>query len=468
MNLGVWQILPTGPTGFGDSPYQSLSTFAGNELFIDTESLIQLGLVESDEASALRELPRDIVDYGRLIPLKNALLSLAADRFESRATSELKADFAQFVHDNDKEWLHDYAVFRVSKARHHEKSWTEWDPALAHRDAPTIRRLESGAGRQIAGVQLLQFIFHSQWLALHEYAREKNVRIFGDMPIYVALDSADVWARPELVRIDRDGHMNHVAGVPPDYFSKDGQLWGNPLYDWDYHAASGFAWWIGRMRHAAARTDMLRFDHFRGLESYWAVPATAGTAREGSWEPGPGAAFLDAMQNALGDLPIVAEDLGVITPQVESLRERYRIPGMKVLQFEVADRDFEPRKIAEDCVCYTGTHDNDTAIGWFHGGADDTRTPKEVAVTRENVLRLTDGSPGTIHTDLIRLAFDSKAKLALAPMQDYLGLGSEARLNRPGTEKNNWRWRLLAGQLTQGLIESVHDLVSSGRRQVSD
>jgi 4-alpha-glucanotransferase len=467
MNLSVWQILPTGPTGYGDSPYQSLSTFAGNELFIDIDSLIELGLVMPDEASALRDLPRHMVDFGRLIPLKHALLATAADKFESRATSDMQAEFTRFVHDNDEAWLHDYAVYRVSKTMHSEQSWTEWDPALAHRDAAAIRRLESDAARQIARVKLLQFIFCNQWNALHQYAREKDVRLFGDMPIYIALDSADVWTSPELVRMDRDGNMDYVAGVPPDYFSDDGQLWGNPLYDWEYHAAHGFAWWIKRMRHGAARSDLLRLDHFRGLESYWAVPATAETARDGSWQPGPGAEFLDAMQDALGELPIVAEDLGVITPQVESLRERYGIPGMKVLQFEVADRDFDPREIAEDCICYTGTHDNDTAIGWFHGGADDTRTPGETAKTRENVLKLANGSPDTIHTDLIRLAFDSAARLAIAPMQDFLGLGSEARLNTPGTDKNNWRWRLLAEQLTPDLIDSVHELVVASRRQVS-
>ena len=468
MKLAVWQFLPTGPTAYGDSPYQPLSTFAGNELLIDVEALIQLNLLKQREVQALRELPQDIVDYGRLIPLKNALLAKAADSFVALSNSALKADFDQYRQDNDERWLHDYAIYRVLKSQHGEKPWPEWDQPFAHRDAAAIAKFEKEARHQIAGIKVLQFLFHHQWHALYSYASEKGVRLFGDMPIYIALDSADAWAHPELLRIDRDGNLDFVAGVPPDYFSEDGQLWGNPLYDWDQHVANGFTWWTERLRHAISLVDLVRFDHFRGFEAFWSVPAKSKTAREGQWEPGPGDAVFEAMRNTLGDLPIVAEDLGVITPAVASLRDRYQIPGMKVLQFEVTEAGFDVADIGENCVCYTGTHDNDTTVGWFHGGPNDTRTNKDIAKTQEIVLELTNGRPETIHNDLIKLAFGSKAKVAIAPMPDYLGLGSEARLNTPGTAGHNWRWRLLPGQFTRELCESVCEMTSSCGRGIAD
>ncbi len=468
MKHTVWQFLPTGPTAYGDSPYQPLSTFAGNELLIDVEWLLQLNLLKQDEAQALRELPQDFVAYGRLIPLKNALLATAANRFVSLSDSALKADFDQYLQDNDEHWLHDYAIYRVLKSRHGEKPWPEWDQPFAYRDGVAIAKLEEEARQQIVGIKVLQFIFHHQWQALRSYAAEMGVRLFGDMPIYIALDSADAWVHPEILCIDRDGHLDYVAGVPPDYFSADGQLWGNPLYDWEHHVASGFTWWTERLRNSISLTDLVRFDHFRGFAAFWSVPAQSKTAREGRWEAGPGDAIFEAMRNTLGDLPIVAEDLGVITPAVESLRDRYQIPGMKVLQFEVTETDFDVADIGENCVCYTGTHDNDTTVGWFHGSPNDTRTDKDIVKTQEIVLELTNGRPETIHNDLIKLAFGSKAKVAIAPLQDYLGLGSEARLNTPGTSGHNWRWRLLAGQLTPELCESVGEMTSSCGRGIAD
>ena len=464
MNLAVWQLLPTGPTAYGDSPYQPLSTFAGNELLIDIESLIRLGLLKPSEADTLCDLPRDTVDFGRLIPLKYALLSQAAGRFASRADSRLKADFDQYLEDNDECWLHDYAIYRVLKSLHCEKPWPEWDQPFAHRDGAAIAKFENDAGERIACIKILQFLFHHQWNALHSYASEMGIGLFGDMPIYIALDSADAWAHPDILRIDREGRLDDVAGVPPDYFSEDGQLWGNPLYDWKHHAENGFAWWIERMRYSIAMADLVRIDHFRGFEGFWSVPAQSQTARNGKWEPGPGDAIFEAMRNSLGDLPIVAEDLGVITPEVESLRDRYEIPGMKVLQFEVTADDFDVADIRENCVCYTGTHDNDTTVGWFHGSPDDTRPRKEIVATQEIVLELTDGRPETIHNDLINFAFGSNARVAIAPMQDYLGLGSEARLNTPGTSSNNWRWRLLPEQLTSELHESIREMTGSSGR----
>ena len=467
MSLAVWQLLPTGPTGYGDSPYQPLSTFAGNELLIDIESLLQLNLLKPNEANALCDLPQGTVDYGRLIPPKSALLTQAADRFMSRANSALKADFSQYLEENDQRWLHNYALYRVLKSRHGEKPWPEWDKPFARRDGSAIAKLENDVRKQIVEIKVLQFLFHHQWNALHCYASENGVRLFGDLPIYIALDSADAWSNPELLRIDRDGRLDHVAGVPPDYFSEDGQLWGNPLYDWSHHAANGFAWWIERLRNSTCLTDFVRLDHFRGFESFWSVPVESRTAREGKWEPGPGEAIFEAMRNALGRVPVVAEDLGVMTPEVESLRDRYQFPGMKVLQFDITNDGFNIAHIGENCICYTGTHDNDTTVGWFHGSQDDTRTKKEIAATQEIVLKLTNGRPETIHNDLINFAFASDAKVAIAPMQDYLGLGSEARLNTPGTSVNNWRWRLLAEQLTPELRDSIGEMTASNDRCIA-
>ena len=464
MQLGVWQFLPTGPTAYGDSPYQPLSTFAGNELLIDIDSLIGLGLLDQDEVRELTELPLDYVDYGELIPIKARLLRLAASRFEDHADTALRMACDAFVANNDQAWLHDYALFRILKTRHGERPWPDWETSYVHREPEALRELEHEAETEIADIKVIQFLFHYQWQQLREYANSHGVRLFGDMPIYIALDSSDAWAHPEILRVDEDGQPDHVAGVPPDYFSKDGQLWGNPLYDWENHAENGYRWWIARLRASAELNDMVRIDHFRGFEAYWSVPADSETARRGTWEPGPGDAIFDAMRDALGSLPIVAENLGVITPEVEELRERHRMPGMVVLQFDVVDEDFDIDEVAEDNVCYTGTHDNDTTLGWFRGSPDDIRSNKEIKETQEAVLELTGGSAETINEDLIRTAFSTAARLAIAPLQDYLGLGSEARFNTPGTLGDNWRWRVLPEQLGDAFCQRVADMVrASGR-----
>ena len=464
MGLNVWQFLPTGPTAYGDSPYQPLSTFAGNELLIDLGAIVRAGLLASNEADSLLALPADTVDYGALIPLKKALLKRATGRFHAQANAGVKADFDAFLEDNDADWLHDYALFRLLKTRHAERPWHEWQPAYAQRDEKALRQLASSAADELESVKIIQFLFRRQWQRLREYANDRGVVMFGDMPICIALDSADAWANRDIVCLDADGRPTHVAGVPPDYFSEDGQLWGNPLYDWDRHAADGYHWWIERLRKTAELADLVRIDHFRGFEAYWAVPAGAETARIGKWIKGPGDALFDAMEAALGKLPIVAEDLGVITPEVDALRERYHIPGMKVLQFEVSDEDFDLLDIEDNCVCYTGTHDNDTTIGWFTGSPDDIRSEMEIRRTRDQVLDITGGQSETIHNDLIKLAFSTDARLAIAPLQDYLGLGSEARLNTPGTSGNNWRWRVRPEQLTPAFIDSVARMVGLSNR----
>ena len=333
-----------------------------------------------------------------------------------------------------------------------------------HRERDAIRELESTADIEIANIKVIQFLFHHQWQLLRKYANEHGVRLFGDMPIYIALDSADAWANPEILRIDADGRPDHVAGVPPDYFSEDGQLWGNPLHEWEIHAANGYRWWIARMRASVELSDIVRIDHFRGFESYWSVPAGSETARLGTWEPGPGDAIFDAMHAALGKLPIVAENLGVITPAVEALRDRHNIPGMVVLQFDVTDENFTLPGVPENSVCYTGTHDNDTTVGWFHGSPGDISSEDEIELTRQAALRLTGGTAATIHTDLIAAAFSTHAQIAIAPMQDYLGLGSDARINTPGTSSNNWRWRLDSSQLTAGVKQQIAAMVTGAGR----
>lgn len=464
MKIRVWQFLPTGPTAYGDSPYQPLSAFAGNENLIGIDPMVKAGLIQPEDTLELQRLPDASVDYGRLIPAKRAVLNRAADRFHDTVCDKVKAAYAEFLQRNDEAWLDDYALFRILKSRHDERPWPEWAKEYVHREPGALTRLRNEAARDLERIKVLQFLFDRQWQALHGRARELGISLFSDMPIYIALDSSDAWAHPELLLIDREGRPSHVAGVPPDYFSEDGQLWGNPLYDWDYHARSGYQWWIDRLRHAARMSDLVRVDHFRGFEAYWSIPADSKTAKNGAWVPGPAYDLFDALKSALGDLPIVAEDLGVITPQVDELRHRYRIPGMVVLQFDVADPEFSLEAIDENSVCYTGTHDNDTTLGWFEGGHDDTRSPDEVAATREAALGLTGATPETIHLGMIELAFSSPSRLAVAPMQDYVGLGTEARLNIPGTTQNNWRWRVLAEQMDEGFCKRVADMVSAASR----
>lgn len=464
MGLSVWQFLPLGPTAYGDSPYQPLSSFAGNEMLIDIAELIRLQLISSDEAAPLTRLSRDQVDYGKLIPIKRKLLSLAASRFDARATAQLKTAFDEFRHKHDK-WLHDYALFRVLKTRHDEVAWPQWPEPLAKRDRAALRRVEQQSGAELKATKLAQFLFDDQLRRLKHYANDNGIRLFGDIPIYVALDSADVWAHREIVLIDGNARPNVVAGVPPDYYSKDGQLWGNPVYDWSYHQRDGYQWWIDRLQQAMAATDLVRIDHFRGFEAYWAVPACEKTARNGTWMPGPGFALFDAMRQALGELPIIAENLGVITPPVEALRNEYAMPGMIILQFDASKEDFNIDDIEANCVCYTGGHDNDTTLGWFNGGPGDIRSKDEIRKEQRVILAKIDGKPETIHLDLIRYAFASKARLAIVPMQDFLGLGSESRLNTPGTQHNNWRWRLLDEQLTNPLCDSIAAMVDAGGRR---
>jgi 4-alpha-glucanotransferase len=340
MKIRVWQFLPTGPTAYGDSPYQPLSAFAGNEMLIGIDPLIRQGLLTSSEAEVLTGLASESVDYGNLIPAKHVLLVKAASRFYAMASDETKSAFEAFLHLHDSRWLGDYAVYRILKTMHGERPWPEWDEAFVHREQAAMQKERERNREAIEQIKIIQFLYDQQFQAMKRYASEKGVFLFGDMPIYIALDSSDAWAHPEILLIDKDGKPSYISGVPPDYFSADGQLWGNPLYDWEFHKSNGYQWWIERMQHAANLSDLVRIDHFRGFESFWSVQFGAETAREGEWLPGPRDALFESMQAALGSLPIVAEDLGVITPEVDGLRHRHDLPGMKVLQFEVGDPSF--------------------------------------------------------------------------------------------------------------------------------
>ena len=468
MQLSVWQFLPIGPTAYGDSPYQPLSTFAGNEMLVDIGDLIGLGLLVSDEASELTTLPERYVDYGALIPIKNRLLNLAASRFGEAADDAMKTEFDSFLMRNNSAWLHDYAVYRVLKSSHDEKPWPEWRPEYVHRNGADLRDTEEAAADQIQAIKVIQYLFFHQWCKLRDYAHANGVSLFGDMPIYIALDSSDAWVNRELLKIDENGNPECVAGVPPDYFSENGQLWGNPLYQWEQHEATNYRWWVKRLKATAEIADLVRIDHFRGFESYWSIPADSETARNGTWEPGPGDAIFDAMRKSLGRLPIIAEDLGIITSEVEGLRDRHNIPGMRVLQFDVCDDGFNLADVSANSVCYTGTHDNDTTIGWFHGSPDDIRSAEEIKRAQESVLNITGGSPETVHIDLLKAALSTAACITIAPMQDYLGLGSEARLNIPGIAGGNWRWRAHDAQFSADFCHNVASMVIASGRGMSN
>jgi 4-alpha-glucanotransferase len=450
--LSVWQFLPTGPTGYGNSPYQPISIYAGNPLLIDLRTLFEWGLLRPDELTEYPKLAEAAVEFGAVIEAKLPLLTLAARRFPRLADPGLVAEYEAFCARNDEDWLDDFAAFVLLKARHAQVAWPDWSPEFRQyrRDLPLDVAAESP--EEFEQIKLTQFFFARQWADLHAEATRRGIVLFGDVPIYMALDCAEAWSDPSLLELDERGWPLEVAGVPPDYFSADGQLWGNPVYRWETHAADGYRWWISRLRHALARADLVRLDHFRGFEAYWAVPAGAASAREGSWKPGPGNALFDALQAAFGTVPIVAEDLGVITEAVIALRKAYALPGMQVLQFLVDQMDFDTQIIGEDCVCYTGTHDNDTSAGWF-AGTDGRLGPDALAQFRSIVAENVDGAVDSIHKALISLCFQTSARLAIAPLQDFLGLGSEARLNTPGQPKGNWRWRVTEAGLAA--VEAV-------------
>lgn len=451
----LWQILPLGPTGYGDSPYQCFSAFAGNPLLISLDALIQKGLLGYDEvvsAAAERHLSLDTVHYGEVMEFKLPLLWRAYERMQEGAIPEVGEAFQTFKHDHAA-WLDDYALFMALKDAHGGQPWNSWEPALRQRDPDALAQARQAHARAIDWQQFLQFLFFRHWARLKAYANEHGIKIIGDAPIFVAFDSADVWAHQQRFFLDAHGNPSVVAGVPPDYFSPTGQRWGNPLYRWSTMASDGYAWWVARLRASFSQVDILRLDHFRGFAAYWEVPATEETAMNGRWVKGPGADLFAHLERALGHLPIIAEDLGLITPDVHALRDQFDFPGMKVLQFAFGEPEnpYLPHYHVPNCVVYTGTHDNNTSVGWFQ----DLSEPE-----REQVRAYLGRDGADIAWDLIRLALMSVADLAIVPFQDVLRLGADARMNTPGHLGQNWAWRFRSEALNEGLAGGLRFLTA--------
>ena len=455
-----WQILPLGPTSYGDSPYQSFSTFAGNPYFIDIENLISLGFISKKDADKFDFGDNEsYVDYEKIYNSRFKLLKLAfnGSGFSSASASspspEMAREFGLFVKENE-EWLTDYALYMVIKNANNGLSWNEWkDEKLRLRDKDAISSFSKKNDDEINFYRFIQFMFSRQWNALKKYANESGIQIIGDIPIYVAFDSADTWSSPELFLLDKDNYPISVAGCPPDAFSATGQLWGNPIYRWDYHKKTGFEWWIKRIAKCYSLYDVLRIDHFRGFDEYYAILAGDATAEFGKWEKGPGFDLFKAVGDKLGDLKIIAEDLGYLTPSVIKLVKKTGYPGMKVLQFAFdsrEDSDYLPHNYKENCVVYTGTHDNDTTVGWFDAIS---RADRKFAKQYLGIRGKKDIAPA-----MIRSALGSVAATAIIPVQDYLGLGTEARINIPSTLGNNWKWRLNKKQCTEKLALEMYDL----------
>jgi 4-alpha-glucanotransferase len=448
----LWQVLPLGPTGYGDSPYASFSSHAGNPLLIDPVQLVHQGDLTQEDLDTAPDFPSHRVDYGPVINWKMALLRRAVERFDRSASAARRAAFGDFC-EAKQHWLDDYALFMALKDAHGGAMWNTWELELVQRQPEALDRQRKNLTSQIHLYKYAQFQFFQQWTALRRYANERGIRIVGDIPIFVAPDSADAWSDPEVFYMDDQGQLTVVAGVPPDYFSPTGQRWGNPLYRWDAIAADGFQWWIRRIQSVLELVDILRIDHFRGLETYWEIPAQEPTAINGRWLPGPGDAFFQALRGALGqDLPIIAEDLGMITEQVRALRRRVGLPGMKVLHFafgEDAEHEYLPHNYTADYVVYLGTHDNDTTVGWFNSRGQEER---------EFILRYLGRDGNDIVWSLMQLAFMSVANTAIVTAQDLLKLGSEARMNVPGVPGGNWQWRYRSGALDDNTARWLRDL----------
>ncbi len=455
----LWQVLPLGPTGHGNSPYMCYSSMAGNPLLISLEKLCEDDLLYPDELHDLEHLSADWVDFDAVIPVKMRLLERAASRFRDVATEEDLADFEAFCADFHF-WIDDFAFFMALKNAFGGASWTEWDEPIACREPEALAEWREKLASDIFCHRFLQFEFYRQWTALKAYANERQIQIIGDIPIYVAHDSADVWAFPDNFMIDPETLAPaEMAGVPPDYFSETGQLWGNPTYNWDVLEKNGFDWWIQRLRTLLKYVDLIRVDHFRGLQAYWAVPAGETTAMNGEWIEAPGEALFETVRQTLGSLPILAEDLGVITPEVEALRDQFEFPGMKILHFAFGSdsgNPYLPTNYVHNSVVYTGTHDNDTTVGWFEQISDYERD--------RLLLYVGCFSPEGIHWTLIRLALMSIANQAIIPLQDVLGYGSDCRMNTPGQSGGNWGWRYQNGAITNEMRERLRSLTELSNR----
>lgn len=446
----LWQVLPLTPTGFGDSPYQSFSAFAGQPLIISPEMLKEEGWLTDADLADCPSGDGKTVDYGEVIPWKTNILRIAFERFMATADEKKMAEVDAFVEENAF-WIDDYSLFMACKEKHEGQNWLAWDEKYRNPTKAVKTKMKKEFAEEIKYYHFVQFVFFDQWTKLRKYANDKGIEIIGDMPLFMSLDSAAVWANQHLFQLDTKGYPLAVAGVPPDYFSATGQLWGNPLYDWDAHKKEGFKWWVSRVRNQLKLADYVRIDHFRGLDQYWAVPYGDETAENGKWEDGPKDDLFLAIEKELGTgLPIIAEDLGEITQDVRDLRDRFKLPGMKILQFafEGADEsEFLPHQFkTTNCVCYTGTHDNDTTRGWYE-------TASEFSRDKVRCYMNTDGN--NVHWDFLRTCLGTVAAYAIFPLQDVLGVGKEGRMNTPGVAAKNWAWRYEKGALNDGLAEGL-------------
>ncbi len=454
---GFWQILPLGPTGYGDSPYQSFSTFAGNPYYIALEDLAEKGWLTKEECEEC-DFGEDngYVDYEKIYLSRFRILRKAYERSDIGK----EEDFRRFQEEN-RFWLEDYGLYMAVKNSFGARSWTEWEEDIRVRKPEAVEAYKEKYKEEIEFYQFQQYLFAKQWLALKAYANKKGIQIIGDIPIYVALDSADTWAAPELFQLDEECRPIGVAGCPPDAFSATGQLWGNPLYRWEYHKETGYEWWMRRIAYCYRLYDVVRIDHFRGFDEYYFIPYGDDTAEFGHWEKGPGYDIFKTMKEKVGKKPVIAEDLGYLTPSVLKLVKKTGYPGMKVLQFafdDSEDSDYLTHKYNSNAVVYTGTHDNDTTVGWY---STLNRRDKAFAKRYLNIR-----STKEIHWDFIRAALSSVADTAVIPMQDYLGLGAEARINIPSTLGDNWKWRLKKGQLDEGLAKKIREMTKLyGREQ---
>ncbi|SDC34055.1 MULTISPECIES: 4-alpha-glucanotransferase [unclassified Candidatus Frackibacter] len=447
----LWQIFPLGPTGYGDSPYQSFSAFAGNPLLISLDKLKESRLLSEDDLSKEANFVEGKVDYGQVIDFKMPLLEEAFYNFKETASQLEKNKFFRFCQEQG-EWLENYATFMALKEHFKGKPWFEWEESIKLREADALKKYKEELQERINLQKFMQYLFFKQWRELKAYANQNGIKIVGDVPIFVAYDSAGVWANPDIFKLNKDREPVSVAGVPPDYFSKTGQLWGNPLYNWDRLKEEGYRWWIARLEATLELVDIIRLDHFRGFAAYWAVPYGEKTAVNGEWKAGPGKDFFNKVKEELGELPIIAEDLGVITDKVEDLRDHFGLPGMQVLQFgfnSKEDSEHLPHNYSKNSVVYTGTHDNDTTLGWYQ---------KKEAKIKDYIREYLNGNDENICWDLIRLAWSSVAVFAIAPLQDILGLGSEARMNTPGEAAGNWQWRYTKEMLNKDKVDRLKRL----------
>lgn len=450
----LWQILPLGATGYGDSPYQSFSAFAGNALLISPDKLVKEGFLPAEAIRVVPNFPQDEVDYGPVITYKNGLYQQAYAHFKAQGTAVQQAAFTEFCQEQA-DWLDDYALFIAVKSHHTDNAggvWNTWPRDIAAREPQAIQAWSLKLADEITFHKFLQFLFFKQWLEVKAYANSQGIQIVGDIPIFVAFDSADTWANPELFYLNEDGSPSVVAGVPPDYFSETGQRWGNPLYNWPKMAQTNYAWWAKRLKMSFTQADIIRIDHFRGFEAYWEIPASEPTAMVGEWVKGPGAAFFEAMEAQLGTLPLIAEDLGLITPEVKTLRDQFDFPGMKILQFAFGgerNNDFLPHTFVQNCVVYTGTHDNDTTVGWYQTASESEQS---------HVRRYLQTTGQDIAWDMIRLAYASVADTAVATMQDLFSLDGKARMNYPGKASGYWKWRYRSEMLTYRVAHRLRDL----------